>query len=88
MPLDEFVIWNPSLADPRTSACAFKSGARYCGKLYFGSVVAPEPGPLYELPIRVSWSATAWGNIAKAEKKDGAIDTCTDYEDVPDGWDW
>ncbi|KAI1505940.1 LysM domain-containing protein [Biscogniauxia marginata] len=70
--LDALGIWNPSLGNVSAAECAFEPGKRYCGQLYWNANGA-EPTPE--------------GPLYGYEIREGYIKGCTEFNDVPLGWD-
>ncbi|KAL8659924.1 MAG: hypothetical protein Q9202_006879 [Teloschistes flavicans] len=74
--LSDFGTWNTGLGNVTSPGCSFKTGVKYCGKLYFGDAPDSSPeGP--DLPIRdgASPNCTEYADI-----DDGW--TCADILDI------
>ncbi|GAP91634.2 hypothetical protein SAMD00023353_6400110 [Rosellinia necatrix] len=64
-------LWNPSLGNTTDSTCNFDPTKRYCGQLYW------DANGVEEIPS---------GPLYELEIRQGYIEGCTEFSDVPLGW--
>lgn len=92
--LESFGHWNPSLGNTTLPNCTFEPELRYCGQLYFNaSTPISGDNQTYGLEIRVSLlrpclTSGGRGCGLTSRSQPGFIDSCTRFDDVPEGWTW